>query len=260
MSRATKQRRNHKRVETPVWRKRMAAATPWALLIVLFGALGSAVIFLPRALDAWPIEQVSVKGISTDVRRQQLSARLGSEVAGQNFFTVSLDDLQQSAASLDWVQSANVSRQWPSTLTIQIKEQVPVAIWNGDQLISNQGATFSAPDDLSALTLPRLQGPEKRLDEVMRYYHSVSQALAGLALTIKKLSVNDRLTAYITLSDGMKLIVDRDNFAYKLQRFVAFYKKVLKPEGRVVKTADLRYADGVAVTFSQSTAAQDNRA
>ena len=96
----------------------------------------------------------------------------------------------------------------------------------------------------------RLRGWQ--VEQVMNYYHSISQALAGLGLGVQRLDVDARLTARLTLDNGLLLVVDRDNFAFKLQRFARLYSKVLTRDGRSVERADLRYADGVAVEFADA--------
>lgn len=233
-------------------RARLSAAMPWAMLMSALLLVGSAVIFLPRLLDAWPVSHVKVDGVTTEVRQQQLSARLVDLLAGKNFFTVSLGDLRDRADSLDWVASAEVARRWPDTLVLTVHERVPVAVWNDKQLISNQSVVFAALAEYDTGSLPHLSGPNQQVEQVMNYYHSISQALAGLGLGVKRLEVDARLTARLTLDNGLLVVVDRDDFAFKLQRFARLYSKVLTRDGRSVKRADLRYADGVAVEFADA--------
>lgn len=236
----------------PAFRERVSRATPWALLTAGLLVLTSAVIYLPGLLGAWPVEQVKVKGVTTLKRQQQLSARLGGLIAGKSFLTLSLDDLRDHAESLGWVEAADVTRKWPSTMVIHIKERVPVAVWNDKKLVSNQGAVFAAVNEYNTKALPQLWGPTKRLQDVMRYYHRISKVLTGPGMKIKQLKVDAGLTARMTLKNGMKVVVDRDNFAFKLRRFARLYRKVLLGDERKVKRADLRYADGVAVRFANA--------
>lgn len=234
-------------------RARLAAAMPWAMLMSALLLVGGFIIFLPRLLDAWPVNHVKVEGVATEVRQQQLSARLVDLLAGKNFFTVSLNALRDRAAHIDWVASADASRRWPDTLVLSVHERVPVAVWNDNQLISNQGVVFAAFAEYDTSKLPHLNGPAQKVEQVMSYYHSISQALAGLGLGVKRLEVDPRLTARLTLDNGLLVVVDRDNFAFKLQRFAKLYSKVLTHDGRSVKRADLRYADGVAIEFADAT-------
>jgi len=53
------------------------------------------------------------------------------------------------------VDEAENSRRWPDTLVVELVEHVPLAHWNGMDLISTEGEVFSASVDAE---LPRLSG------------------------------------------------------------------------------------------------------
>lgn len=243
-------RRPAKASRWPQRRQRLALSLPWALLSGLLLLCVSGLIYLPGWLASWPIEEVKVKGVTNQLRQQQLSASLGQVLAGENFFSVSLSGLRQRAESLDWVAAVSVSRQWPDTLVLNISERVPLAVWNDSRLVSNQGVVFAAADKYNTSGLPHLFGSLKNVERVMNYYRSISQALGGLGLKVKTLKVDARLTAHLTLANGLLLVVDRDNFAFKLQRFAKLYRRVLEPKGRELERVDLRYANGVAVRYA----------
>lgn len=236
-----------------VLRQRLSNAVPWALLLSVLGLGAAGVIYLPRWLDAWPINQVKVQGVHTDVRQQQLSARLVNEFEGKNFFSVSLSSLRNQAFQMDWVEDVQVSRAWPDTLVLDVTEREPVAVWNDQQLISSKGVIFSAVKEYDVESLPRLYGDQRTAVDVMHYYHSMSQALQNLDRNISRLEVDSRLTAKLVLDDGLEVVVDREDFAYKLRRFGRLYQNVLAKDERKLQRVDLRYADGAAVTFAPDT-------
>lgn len=236
-----------------VLRQRLSNAMPWALLLSVLGLGAAGIIYLPRWLDAWPIEHVKVQGVHTEVRQQQLSARLADGLGGENFFSVSLARLRHQALQMDWIENAQVSRQWPDALVLDVVEREPVAVWNDQQLISSKGVIFSAVKEYNVDKLPRLYGDQRKAVDVMNYYHSMSQALVGLNRQISRLEVDARLTARLTLDDGLEVVVDRDDFAYKLRRFSRLYQGVLAKDERKLQRVDLRYADGAAVTYAPTT-------
>jgi cell division protein FtsQ len=219
-------------------------------LILLLGICATGVIYLPHWLDAWPVRHVEVRGVAGEQKQQQLSASFVDLLAGKNFFTVSLDSLRKRAGKLDWVASADVSRSWPDTLIVTIQERVPVAVWNDKQLVSNNGTVFTAIGQYDTSKLPHLFGSQQNVEQVMSYYHSISQALAGSGLKVEQIMVDTRLTARLTLDNGLLVVVDRDGFAFKLRRFAELYRSVLAKTGRQIKRVDLRYASGVAVQFA----------
>ena len=102
--------------------------------------------------------------------------------------------------------------------------------------------------------MPRLNGPDQRLEEVMSFYHSMGKLLRDVGLGIERMEVNARLTARLTLDNQMQLVVDRENYVGKLRRFTRLYRGVLSTDSRGVARVDLRYADGIAVTWRDAEA------
>lgn len=229
--------------------ERMAAALPWLLVSLVAVVVVASVIWLPRMLNQYPIRKVGVDGV-TDVRRQQqVQTSLASLVHDANYFSAPLDEIYQRAHDLSWVADVSVRRQWPDTVTLNITEREPVAVWNEEMLVSNNGEPFKALKQYELDGLPRLNGPPQRLDEVMSFYHSMSKQLREVGLSIERMEVNARLTARLSLDNDMQLVVDRENYVSKLRRFVRLYRGVLRNDSRGVARVDLRYADGMTVTW-----------
>lgn len=230
---------------------RLNRALPWALTGLALMTVISGVIWLPRVMDAYPLEQVRVEGVEDERRQQQIMAVLSGLVRDENFFSVPLPRLHEEVTALSWVSDAQLRRSWPDRLVLQVSERVPVAVWNDESLVSGNGEPFSALDKYSTEGLPKLSGPSERLEEVMDYYHSMSRILRGSDLAIRSLAVDARLTARVELEDGLLLVVDRQGYAGKLRRFVVLHGNVLEQESRRPVRVDLRHADGMAVTWGE---------
>lgn len=241
-------------------RERLLRAAPVALAGVLVCILIAGLIYLPRVIDGYPIRSVQVEGVQDSRRQLEVQTVLQELVTGENFFSLPLQKIYRSAMGLSWVQSAAVRREWPDSVVLVIEERVPVAVWNEDVLVSSSGEPFNALQKYATETLPRLSGPVNRLSEVMEYYHSMSKVLVEGGLRIHTLSVDSRLSATVTLDNGVLLMVDRDQYATKLRRFVGLYQQVLMQDSRTVKRVDLRYGDGIAVQWQDAETDSDERA
>ncbi len=231
------------------WRARLAAALPWTLAALSLVGVLAGVIYMPRLLSAWPLQEVSVTGVS-DVRRQEaVRVSLSELLADENFFSVPLERIHDRVTDLAWVAGASVRRRWPDRLELNVTERIPVAVWNSDSLVSSSGELFPSVKQYATEELPRLSGPEDRLDEVMNYYHGITKMLNELDPDIRVMAVDERLTARLELDSGAELIVDRQDYTAKLRRFVRFYQEVARPAERRLARVDLRYGNGLAVRW-----------
>lgn len=237
--------------------QRLSQATPWLLMAAVVTGVLASVIWLPQMLDSYPVRQVGVEGVTDQRRQQEVQLTLSEIVSGENFFSVPLGRVHDQVREIAWVAGVSVRRRWPDSLVLRIEERVPVAVWNERLLVSSAGEPFTGLDKYSVDRLPRLSGPEQRLDEVMSYYHSMSKLLQQVELGIHSMKVDARLTAWLELDNGIRLVVDRDEFAAKLRRFVRLYQGALGVDSRGLARVDLRYADGMAVEWRDGNASPE---
>jgi len=229
---------------------RLAVSLPWFAGVLCLSLAVMLAIWWPRAMGAFPVERVSVAGVSAPQRQQELQAVLSPLVVNHGYFSLSLSDLHKQAMTLPWIESAEIRRHWPDQLHVAVKERVPVATWNHDRLVSIDGKAYASELPSEVRDLPSLSGPDGHLDAVMDYYLSMGRILDFDATRIASLTVDTSMTATLLLSDGVTLIVDRANYAEKLRRYVrmrSWLQSAVKRPQRV----DLRYEDGMAVTWQQ---------
>lgn len=199
-------------------------------------------------------------------------ASIQNAIAGNltgNFFTIDLAEAQRVFEEAPWVRSASVRRIWPNAIRVTIEEQQPLALWNESQMINTWGQVFTAnqgelDDDV---VLPQFEGPEGKEGLVVTRYAELERWFAPLGVTVRKLSLSDRLAWQVTLSNGMTLALGRDPgadapdaqggipgalpFAARIQRFVQALPLATQKIGeRVVTHADLRYPNGFALTLA----------
>lgn len=185
-----------------------------------------------------------------------------------NFFTIDLDAVRQQLETTPWVRHVAIKRVWPNTLRAYIEEQLPLAFWNENQLINTWGEAFTA--NLGELhennQLPQLNGPNNSERLVVQRYAELAHLFAPLGLEVRHATLTPRYAWEVTLSDGVKIILGRDpsadtkdphglsgasTFASRIQRFVSAWPLLSKRlGGRLIASADLRYANGFAIKLS----------
>ncbi len=196
-----------------------------------------------------------------------VSATIAGRVQG-NFFSVSLDDTRDLIETVPWVRHARVRRVWPDTLKVQIEEQQPLALWNENQMINTWGEAFSANQGELAddAVLPQLNGPASSERLVVQRYAELARWFAPLQLRVQQVTLSPRYAWEVHLSNGVHLSLGRDPaadvadphgrsgalpFASRIERFVQAWPTLAQRlDGQPISSADLRYANGFAITLA----------
>ncbi len=169
------------------------------------------------------------------------------------FFTVDIAAVRNALEELPWVANAEVSRVWPDQLQVAVQEQLPVARWGGDALLSTQGYLFTTVDVAAYQHLPQLTGPKDAQLRVMQQYLTFSQALRPLGYSIKQLEMRERGSWFVTTQTGLQLLFGRDHLIEKMRRFAVVYEKELQEQIDKIERVDLRYSNGLAVAWRAPT-------
>jgi len=178
-----------------------------------------------------------------------------------NFFEVDVNTIQTKVATLPWVYSVAVRKQWPDEVKIYIVDQTPVALWNGDFLLNQFGKAFQADTTRLMQTLPEFFGPEGSEQLALENYSNLNDLLAYRELAIDELVLSERFSWQLTLNDGVMLNLGREERVERIQRFMDVYPLIQshldeneqnknnhpKQRKQAVDYIDLRYDTGLAV-------------
>jgi len=227
--------------------------------LCLTGALAMLAALLTIAwLRILPVQSVALSTPLVRVTPADIAEALQDRLSG-NFLTISLGRVRSSLESLPWVRHANVRRVWPNQLVVVLTEQQPVAQWgnSGQEWVNAEGDVFAAnlPAGLkSSLSgLPRLSGPPRTSAYLLGYYAESRQMLAPLQLSPVALTLSDRLSLEMLLSNGMVLKLGRDEMdgvssMQRLNRFIAAYPRFVAGRQKLPASVDLRYSNGFALS------------
>lgn len=202
-----------------------------------------------------PISKIRVLTELSTAKQQVLEQQLMPYGDGL-FFSVDIEAVRRALEELPWVVSAEVSRIWPDQLQVIIQEQLPVARWGQNALLSTQGYLFTALDVEAYRHLPQLSGPKDTQGRVMQQYLTFSQALRPLGYSIKQLEMRERGSWFVTTQTGLQLLFGRDHLIEKMRRFAVVHEKELQGQIDKIERVDLRYANGLAVAWRAPTEAE----
>ena len=231
------------------------AAFPLSQVIVGLGVL------LLAALVPWGTSQV-LNAMDRQVMAIDVSGDLvgDSKVAlersagqwiGRSFFATDLSEIKEKLEQRPWVESAAVKRVWPDRLAIEIREKKPLAYWSDGRLVSRKGEVFAPANPEVAGKLPVLSGPDERVMDVIRMAQRMSDTLGEYGLGFAGLSLEQRGAWTLTLSNGIEVVLGRDQVSERFDRFVTVYQERLVSRADEVKRVDARYSNGVAVKWKQ---------
>ena len=178
--------------------------------------------------------------------------------ARKGFFAVELDDAQAALARLPWVESAEVSKKWPDVLEVRIHEHRPLALWDEDKLLSERGRIYprSAMGDALPKGLPQLGGDPRQVAEVLAFYNQTRELFAPIGLGVRELRQDARGSWSLRLSNGAQVLIGRQDAESRVRRFAELMPKLIAPQGRALRRADLRYANGFALQWSEAPSPQ----
>jgi cell division protein FtsQ len=226
---------------------------------LLFGALALALLGLLLAQlrdpQVLPVRVVGVDGEMAHLDRQRLQSVVAEAVDG-GFFSVDLQRIRQQLERLPWIESASVRRVWPDTLRVRVVEQVPLAYWGDDALVSQRGEVFR-PAKLPQLNgLAVLAGADADAPEITREYLRMRTLLETAGLQLQEVRVDARRAWRLRTADGVVLNLGRREVMPRLTRFVQLYPYLQRQAKRLPQRVDLRYTNGFTVRWRDAGVAE----
>lgn len=205
---------------------------------------------------AFAIARIVVQGDLAHNNAVTLRANVAPQIAG-NFFTVNLRNVRSAFEQVPWVRSAQVRREYPRTLRVQLQEHRAVAHWgpeSGSSMVNSEGEVFESNGvDAELDDLPRLMGPVGTSEQVLAMEQALLPVFEPLGLELSGLELSTRGgwrasfdgDAAIELGSGTppEVVQRTRNFAETLTRVAAQFGR----RADALESADLRHTGGYAL-------------
>jgi cell division protein FtsQ len=235
----------------PTRKEKLIDAGGWFLLIVAVIVLCAGVYGLYKVMTDAKVATLEVVGVSPQ-EQAQLSQHL-SDVVKDNYFTSDLEQIRDRTLEVSWVDRVVVSRSWPNGIRVRVIPRQPIARWGTGRLLSDAGKIFSEAQPKNHSQLPLMHGPVDQSEVMMRRYHEINQLFYPVNLRLKELYLTERRTWFMQFDSGLRIIVDQDQTMRKLQRLSHLAQNDLKPVWSNFAAIDLRYRNGLAIQWKNST-------
>ena len=217
------------------------------LMITALSAVTAGVIYIQQD-DTLPILHVGVEGDFEHIDKATLVKVVMPHVTG-NFINVDVDKLRAAGESLAWVKLVQVKRIWPDSLSLVVEEHTAIAQWGKAALLNKEGKLFLPNKASFPKNLALIQGPEGSSDLMVQRYKVLDKLFAQLALDLTKVTMDKRRSWTLEFDNGMKIRLGRAENKQRLQRFLQVYKAGLNNYKTDIAVVDMRYTNGLAVTW-----------
>jgi cell division protein FtsQ len=193
-----------------------------------------------------------------------------TEDFSRSLYLVPIQERRAQLLAIDWVEDATVSKIWPKTIRVRIRERTPVAFVHlpaGQDGISrfalvDREGYILRPRVAAKFTLPVITGindtesvdnRRARVHRVLGMLHEIGP----LAEQISEINVSDPNDLVISEHAGdavLNLRLGDENYAERIQNFLANYNEI-REKRPDAKTLDLR-VDGVITTVGEEQRGQ----
>jgi cell division protein FtsQ len=130
-------------------------------------------------------------------------------------------------------------------------EQVPLARWGDDALVSMNAGVFrpSTLDDFSGLV--KLSGPEGSQRRVVRFFQTVVSAARARDLDITEVKLDERRHWWLRFDGGLTVSLGREDVDRRLSQFFRVYPSLTANSPQQPERVDMRYQHGFAVRWRE---------
>ena len=165
----------------------------------------------------------------------------------KSFFNINLDYLKNSIEKVAWVKNAYIRRSYPNEVIIFIEEYTPVAVWNNDYYISENGYIFSA--NKIEKKLPKISSYSNRNIIIFEYFSLILDGIRKNKLNDKVLLIkeNEIRSLTVLLESNIAIKFGSKNIKERIGIFFKAYKTLNTSDLKKIRYIDMRYSNGFSI-------------
>lgn len=195
-----------------------------------------------------PIKKIHAQGVFEHVSEKMILNAVSKEL-NAGYINLDVTKLQHDVEQLQWVKSASIRRVWPDTIVVSIVEQHAEVIWALGGLLNSAGEKFIPEKKTYPKNLPIISGSETLNIQAMSIYYTFQKQLSRIGLRILYFQFDDRRSIQMKLNNSMTLVLGREHYQTRLQRFINIYKSELENLVHKIQRIDMRYTNGFSIKW-----------
>ncbi|MFT7306675.1 MAG: cell division protein FtsQ [Candidatus Azotimanducaceae bacterium] len=218
-----------------------------ALLMVM--AAAAALSIAVNAGSMTEVKRLSVTGELSVSQRNTVFNIIGN----QQLLDTPIADLQQKLEMESWIQSATVERSWPDTVVVTVAPEHPIALWNDDAYLNDEGQVFRSPF-VNRARLPQLYGPIGKEFIVTTQFQQLNNTLFKVGQYIEMLTLGPRDNWSFQSDVGIEVLLGKSALMERVQRLLTV-TEYIEQSGKLdqIEQIDTRYGNGVAVAWKEQS-------
>jgi cell division protein FtsQ len=217
------------------------------LMVMIFIATLYGADFIYKQIDT-PLTRVTIGGEFIHLQESELADLVLQEIDG-GFLSMNLHELRQELQQHPWIHEVSVRREWPSTLQVEVLEEVPIARWGRDGFLNKLGDQLTLPENSRLHSLPVLEADYGSSQDMIEQYQLISELLIPVDLKLAELQ-RDAVGAWrFDTKSGLRIVLGRGNIVEKMQRLAIVWRSGLETQSHTISAVDLRYPNGLAVSW-----------
>ncbi|MEQ9567273.1 MAG: FtsQ-type POTRA domain-containing protein [Pseudomonadales bacterium] len=225
------------------------------LLTAFLGVLGFGAYWVSPKLN-WPVENVVLEGDFHWLDQSAVHKAITENLDGD---LLSLDNkkLREVIRQVTLVENAEISRVYPDSLIVLVKEERPVAQWNDQGYISSQGKFIESPVYTELSALPRLSSRFRGVDvaqgarEAIEIYHLLNSAVLVSGESIEALDQDASGGWTMVWESGLEIDLGRSDHLKRVRHALAAWRRLPVEKQQNIGEIDARYDNGVAIRVRQ---------
>jgi cell division protein FtsQ len=224
------------------------AMTLASVFLLVLGVTGFYGAQLAKDFLSRPIASITIKGEFNYVSQGEVEALVRGMIGG-SFIGENIRDIKLSLEAKPWIDGVDLVRQWPDTLEVVVREQVPIARWGKSGFVNVRGEIITVDKNNNLSQFSILSGQAEDAGLIMQQYSLLASALQPYNMSIDVLEKNKRGVWRLQLENGWKVIVGRGDVYKKIQRLTYLLEVKKLNDKMKIESIDLRYPNGLAVSW-----------
>ena len=220
----------------------------WLVGVGVLGGLVAGGFYAYAALDK-PVTRVRIASPVDPAEKAQVEKVVDANLGG-GVLSADVHAIADGLRALGWTRDVSVRRVWPDAIEVSLTHSVPIARWNGNWLLGDDGRAYSFVGQHVSQDLPQLFGPQREALEVVRHSRVLRAIFEPAGLLVTRTGQDEKGNWTIVLDDRIDVLLGNRDVLDRAQRVVDLYRRHLEAERDRIRRVDARYANGVAVAWT----------